>query len=152
MGARRTEVTEEHEVYRASTTFFRASGEHIRRNSSLGPGAAYFAGEYDSDEHHPLSPREDSSPRHQEPREVFSMNGPLSGHTRRRSADSSYFFRDHPGSEATATIFPPTPPYSPPVMSPSSSSSELNVPVSAPAYTLEEQRNHLNAELRDRRS
>ncbi|KAF8911495.1 hypothetical protein CPB84DRAFT_1761971 [Gymnopilus junonius] len=42
IGARRMEVTEEHEVFNASTTYFRGGMSHAaRRTASIGPGVSY---------------------------------------------------------------------------------------------------------------
>ncbi|KAG6841423.1 hypothetical protein C0991_011317 [Blastosporella zonata] len=41
IGARRTDITEEHTLFHAETVFFRAGKVPTRRNASIGPGAAY---------------------------------------------------------------------------------------------------------------
>ncbi|KAF5380353.1 hypothetical protein D9615_004690 [Tricholomella constricta] len=150
IGARRTDITEEHTLFHAETVYFRARKVQTRRNSSIGPGAAYRYGEtgYESDDQHTSS----YTPRnYQEAGYGESHAPPESGiqgrSSRRLSADSSFFQRVPLSHEE----FPvsPTPPYSP--FSQSSSPVSERTPPSS-AQTLEDFRNSLNAGLRSSRS
>ncbi|KAA1470394.1 hypothetical protein DENSPDRAFT_923149 [Dentipellis sp. KUC8613] len=125
VGARRTEVLEEHKVFSATQTFFKASttpSPAARRTLSVGPGLMYYRDERDHD--HPL-------PAHTPPRNAVAGPSELDGairrgrdRTRRRlSADHSIFQRDpvehHLNSRSPTPVHSPgfspehTPPYTP---------------------------------------
>ncbi|GLB37733.1 putative cyclin binding protein [Lyophyllum shimeji] len=150
IGARRTEVTEEHKLFHAETVYFRAGKVQTRRNSSIGPGAAayYHGGGYESDDQHTPSytPRDQHEAGLREPTPLYDT-GVARRSARRLSADSSFFQRV-PLSHEEYSV-PPTPPYSP--LSPSSSLSG-DLPHLSSAQTLEDFRNSLNAGLRSARS
>ncbi|KAF8070739.1 hypothetical protein FPV67DRAFT_1041012 [Lyophyllum atratum] len=151
IGARRTEITEEHKLFHSETVYFRAGKVQTRRNSSVGPGvAAYGHGEagYESDDLHipSYTPRNDQEVAYAEPRALYNT-GSLRRNPRRLSADSSFFQRVPLSHEEFPA--PPTPPYSP-FSHPSSPTSERQSLSSA--QTLEEFRNSLNAGLWNSRS
>ncbi|KAF8229035.1 hypothetical protein L208DRAFT_1364283 [Tricholoma matsutake] len=107
IGARRLEITEERKVFHASTVFFRAGNTDVRRNASIGPGAAYYHDKVWADQH------------------TASTTAGHDAHStrtryaeRRLSVDNSFFQRIPLSHEE----FPiaPTPPYSPPATQPSS--------------------------------
>ncbi|KAG5647089.1 hypothetical protein DXG03_001459 [Asterophora parasitica] len=147
VGARRTDITEEHKLFHAETVYFCAGELQTRRNSSIGPGAAYDHGEagYESED----QPTPSSTPQNYE-EATFGESQVLPETaipSRRLSADSSYFQRVPVSHEEFSVL--PTPPYSP-FSQPSSPSSER--PTLSSAQTLEDSRNSLNAGMRGSRS
>ncbi|TFY51059.1 hypothetical protein EVG20_g11187, partial [Dentipellis fragilis] len=125
IGARRTEVLEEHKIFSATQTFFKASttpSPAARRTLSVGPGLAYYRDERD----HDLPPHTHTPPHNavagpSEPDDTVRRGR---DRTRRRlSADHSIFQRDpvehHPNSRSPTPLHSPgfspehTPPYTP---------------------------------------
>lgn len=124
VGARRTEITEEHKLFSATQVFFRAPTTptfDARRTLSVGPGLSFYRDEYE--------PREDTAPpRRTQDAPDYSLfhtfvDSPVAeepvergrDRTRRRlSAESTYFHREvaqhHVGHQASRS---PTPVYSP---------------------------------------
>jgi len=102
IGARRTEITEEHDVHRVSTVYFRAERLETRRGSSLGSGPASELERTPS-----YTPRDNSD-------DVESIIDPLSvrGRPVRRLSVGNSFFNPVPVSyeEYTGTL---TLPFSP---------------------------------------
>lgn len=170
VGARRIEVTEEHEIFSASTVYFRAGQSETRRAASIGPGVALSNGEAGMDEWDD-DPSRPSTPRNYE--ETSRDDGHLiesgpsarpSRVARRVSADSSFFQRN-PISQREDLTLAPIPPYSPfpstpaspvserPPLSPTQSSGQLPRVDENSAQALEDFRNSLKAGLQiDRRS
>lgn len=104
-GSRRIEVTEEHQLYSASTVFFQQEpGEqHSRRATSLGPTSPTVA--MDEDDRFPsdLEPdHEDEGSSHADARRV---RDPL--RTRRRATLDSHNFHSDAAGCSTATHIPP---------------------------------------------
>lgn len=114
IGARRVDVIEEHEVFRASTVYFRAGSSEARRNASIGPGAHYF----DSGINQQISSSHQINLEENMGHGLPSTRGRHPGRRRQLSADNLFFQR----SPLSQEEFPiaATPPYSPPVTQPSS--------------------------------
>lgn len=164
IGARRIDITEEHRLFSASTVFFRAGGAP-RRTASIGPGVHCSNEDMEAEEWQDIRSHS-STPRYQEDAAFLratdfddrSLSRPAHPASRRLSADSSVFQRDHV-SQREEFFSAPIPPYSPGITTPNSSSSEHIMsspgPSSShwarvhedPAQTLEDFRNALRAGL-----
>lgn len=117
VGARRIEITEEHDIYSQSYVFFRAGhtpGSGFRRNLSVGPGLAL---EHEDEDHSERSSyvqhdesREQSRGRSPQPRDT----APTRSHRRYMSVDQTNFQRSFVAHHDNG--YPPpvaSPPYSP---------------------------------------
>ncbi|KAG6828251.1 hypothetical protein H0H92_008639 [Tricholoma furcatifolium] len=156
IGARRTDITEEHILFHAETVYFRAGKGQTRRNLSIGPGAAYhqqLGSGYDSDDHYHLppshTPRNRQEVEHDDPTSLVENVSSRLQNSRRLSADSSFFQRA-PLSHEEYPV-PPAPPYSPLPTPPVSVSTRGRTSLPA-ALTLEDQRNALTLDLQSARS
>ena len=116
VGARRIEITEEHDIYSQSYVFFRAghaAGTSYRRNLSVGPGLAL---EHEDEDHSERSSyaqhedrREDSRGRSPPPRAA----APSRAHRRYMSVDQTHFQRSFVAHHDNAYPAVASPPYSP---------------------------------------
>ncbi|KAF9469986.1 hypothetical protein BDZ94DRAFT_1181644 [Collybia nuda] len=158
IGARRTEVTEEHKIYQASTTYFQAKKAQSCRNASVGSPVDDERGAYDW-EHQPTSPllprNHDGSSQDHEPSLQNANLFRFCPENRRLSVDNPSF--QHTSTSHNEILTLVTPPYSPPATQPSSPSSErpptfTDSTFNHAAQNLEDFRNSLNAGLRNYQS
>ncbi|KAH9889437.1 hypothetical protein C8Q73DRAFT_793631 [Cubamyces lactineus] len=163
VGARRIEITEEHEIYSQSYVFFRAGHTHgtgSRRNLSVGPGLAL---EHDDEDHseqssylQPEGRSEEQRGRSPHPHDPTQSRN----HRRYMSVDQTYFQRSFVAHRQNDTVpqLPFTPPYSPtyspdvtPHLSPTTTLVMQRSPLAtydeSPARSLEDLRRAFQSEL-----
>ncbi|KAG1903293.1 uncharacterized protein F5891DRAFT_1018584 [Suillus fuscotomentosus] len=174
VGARRIEVTEQYKVFSASTVFFQAASlPSARRTASVGPGLPGFdydhdhahdevhPGEYSSVPQHAPHPNGLPSPTFYTRSASMDPRQPPSSINGRSFSDNTILQHDtHTPLHQDTIHLPPTPPYSPPLNSPSfiadhraspshshsdsiSQSSGHPKPEDSPAQTLEDLRQAL---------
>lgn len=115
VGARRLDVTEDHEIFSATTTFFKAGKDSAlaaRRTASIGPGLVVDHEDIDDD-----STSNEESHRGHRRRDSANLSW-LQGNRRRLSIDHSSIQLNNRPRTSLDDI--PTPPYSPPGTRPSS--------------------------------
>ncbi|KAI0696679.1 hypothetical protein C8T65DRAFT_663417 [Cerioporus squamosus] len=161
VGARRIEITEEHDIYSQSYVFFRAGhspGSGFRRNLSVGPGLAL---EHEDEDHSERSSymqhdesRDGSRGRSPPPRDTASARRP---HRRHMSVDQTHYQRSFVSHHDNG-YHPPvaSPPYTPTYsqedtvhVSPTTTilhRSQLPLYDESPARSLEDLRRALEAE------
>ena len=163
VGARRIEITEEHEIYSQSYVFFRAGHTHgtgSRRNLSVGPGLAL---EHDDEDHseqssylQPEGRSEEQRGRSPHPHDPTQSRN----HRRYMSVDQTHFQRSFVAHRQNDTVpqLPFTPPYSPtyspdvtPHLSPTTTLVMQRSPLAtydeSPARSLEDLRRAFQSEL-----
>ncbi|KAI0645200.1 hypothetical protein C8Q79DRAFT_970304 [Trametes meyenii] len=166
VGARRVEITEEHEIYSQSFVFFRAGqtpGTGTRRNLSVGPGLSL---EHEDEDHSERSSYLQPEPRADEDRgrspHPQQHAQQTRNHRRYMSVDQTHFqrsFVSHSQSTDLQGNLPATPPYSPtyssdvtPHLSPTTTMIMQRSPFgtydeSSPARSLEDLRRTFQSEL-----
>ncbi|EJD08036.1 uncharacterized protein FOMMEDRAFT_131011 [Fomitiporia mediterranea MF3/22] len=124
-GARRLEVTEEHEIFSATTVYFRAGKTHTasaRRTASVGPGLTFDHEEIEEE----VGSSEDAAHRSQ----LLGMPTPPWQRDSRRRVSMDVQFIPHSSFNDI-----PTPPYSPPTTRPGSiraADSNQSIPMAMP--------------------
>ncbi|KAI0776243.1 hypothetical protein BD413DRAFT_263574 [Trametes elegans] len=164
VGARRVEITEEHEIYSQSYVFFRAGhtpGTGSRRNLSVGPGLSL---EHEDEDHSERSSVLQPEGRSEEDRgRSLAPNHPEQSRNHRRymSVDQTHFqrsFVSHRQNPDLTLNLPLTPPYSPtyspdatPHLSPTTTMVTNRSPLGnydeSPARSLEDIRRAFQSEL-----
>ncbi|KAL7277783.1 hypothetical protein ACG7TL_008726 [Trametes sanguinea] len=165
VGARRVEITEEHEIYSQSYVFFRAghtAGTGSRRNQSVGPGLALEHEDEDNSEHSSyIQPEGHSQERRGRSPHPHNRDHDGRNHRRYMSVDQTHYQRSFVSHHQNADLhaqLPMTPPYTPsyspdvtPHLSPTTTlimqRSALGTYDESPARSLEDIRRAFQSEL-----
>ncbi|TBU31123.1 hypothetical protein BD311DRAFT_148572 [Dichomitus squalens] len=162
VGARRIEISEEHDIYSQSYVFFRAAhtpGHSFRRHLSVGPGLALEHEDEDQSEQSSIAQHENTPEerRGRSPAPRDSLQNQNWGHRRHMSVDQTHYQRSFVSHHDGAVPSIASPPYSPPYtpvdtpgyLSPTASISHrspFTVHDESPARSLEDLRRALEAE------
>ena len=120
VGARRIEISEEHEIYSQSYVFFRAGhtpGSNFRRHLSVGPGLALEHEDEDHSERSSIAQTEGSASRHgprgRSPDSRSAAQPQRRPHRRYMSVDQTYFQRGFVTHRENTIPTVASPPYTP---------------------------------------